>query len=179
MRRATALSIDPGVNAVGWALWDYDKWEHFEAPLCVGVTKPRIGSIDPFEKMTAVLRRMNAAFDLGALKLVVCEWAQFRAGSAVGHSAAVRDDYGHLCHNHGMFHWWALSKNAQFKPAPVSIWKGNLPKQIVEERITRGLGSCLARDGTRITSHAWDAVGIGLWAKGFDLADSKWQKRQQ
>lgn len=164
-----ALSIDTGVNAIGWALWRMSDWAKLVSPCRCGVIRARGAS--PLDRMLNTTKALGllAPGDLG---LVVVEWAQFRAGSSVGHSAASRDDLGHLCHDHGMLHWWACCKGATFKTAPVSAWKGNLPKRVVEERIKRGMGD-KAIDGTRIDSHAWDAVGIGLWAKGFCL-DGKW-----
>lgn len=46
---------------------------------------------------------------------------------------------------------------------PVHAWKGQLPKRVVEERLAKKLGTFFTRD---IKSHAWDAIGIGLWALG-------------
>jgi hypothetical protein len=57
----------------------------------------------------------------------------------------------------------AWGKGAEVKMAPVVQWKGQLPKKVVNKRICKLL-KCSSR---AYTSHAWDAVGIGLWAKGF------------
>lgn len=46
-----------------------------------------------------------------------------------------------------------------------SEWKGQLPKDIVQQRVERILGKSTCRE-LNIRSHAWDAVGIGLWALG-------------
>jgi hypothetical protein len=44
-------------------------------------------------------------------------------------------------------------------------WKGQLPKSIVESRIARALGQRQINE-LHLKSHAWDAVGIGMWALG-------------
>lgn len=48
---------------------------------------------------------------------------------------------------------------------PIHAWKGQLPKDVVQRRIIRTLGvnTCTRLN---IRTHAWDAVGIGLWATG-------------
>jgi hypothetical protein len=47
---------------------------------------------------------------------------------------------------------------------PVADWKGQLPKEVVNKRIVKRLGEAACED---FQTHAWDAVGVGLWAKGF------------
>jgi hypothetical protein len=42
-------------------------------------------------------------------------------------------------------------------------WKGQLPKDVVISRVRRELGDELCQQ-MNIRSHAWDAVGLGLWA---------------
>lgn len=44
-------------------------------------------------------------------------------------------------------------------------WKGQLPKDVIQRRVISRLGAakCI---GLNIRSHAWDAVGLGLWALG-------------
>lgn len=51
-----------------------------------------------------------------------------------------------------------------FWPVPVPMWKGQLPKSVTEERIKKRLTKEEALNP--ISNHAWDAVGIGLWAMG-------------
>jgi len=49
-------------------------------------------------------------------------------------------------------------------PIPVREWKGQLPKAVVIRRIQKELGKEVCED-LGIVTHAWDAVGIGLWAQ--------------
>lgn len=47
-------------------------------------------------------------------------------------------------------------------------WKGQLPKDVVQRRITKHLGEETCR-ALNIRTHAWDAVGIGLWTSGWRI----------
>lgn len=44
-------------------------------------------------------------------------------------------------------------------------WKGQLPKAVVQDRVSRILGKQVCEE-QNIRTHAWDAVGIGLWRLG-------------
>lgn len=46
---------------------------------------------------------------------------------------------------------------------PVNRWKGQLPKDVVNKRVERFYGSNNCKG---FKTHAWDAVGIGLYYKG-------------
>jgi len=44
-----------------------------------------------------------------------------------------------------------------------SGWKGQLPKDVVQRRMTNKYGA-VKMIGLKVKTHAWDAVGIGHWA---------------
>lgn len=44
-----------------------------------------------------------------------------------------------------------------------SGWKGQLPKDVVERRMTRHYGAAVCA-ALNVKTHAWDALGIGEWA---------------
>ena len=52
-----------------------------------------------------------------------------------------------------------------FEPVLPISWKGQLPKSIVRDRI-RGVLGKKETEILGVRSHAWDAVGIGLWKLG-------------
>jgi len=103
---------------------------------------------------------------------VVAEMPEFRAGSAVGHAAASTDSLGMLYFMCGGYS--AVARSVWLKPEFVtpSVWKGQLPKEVVAKRVAAAIG-CEAEDGTPFESHVWDAVGIGLWFMGHKLNDGK------
>lgn len=93
---------------------------------------------------------------------VVCEMPEFFAGAGkmMGWKTG---DLQRLTYLVGLFAG-RLHPRA-FEPVPVHVWKGQLPKRVVQERIEGRLGHDLCR-ALAIETHAWDAVGIGLWALG-------------
>lgn len=52
-----------------------------------------------------------------------------------------------------------------FIPVEINKWKGQLSKKNVTDRIKNKLTKKVCKT-LEIRTHAWDAVGIGLWAKG-------------
>lgn len=100
-----------------------------------------------------------------ALNAAYIEWPSFFA-SAVGHAAAARGDLVKLTFGAG-FVCGQLRREfgCLIEPIPVNDWKGQLPKSVVIGRIRKILGKDACRK-LGIKSHAWDAVGIGLYAKG-------------
>jgi len=165
------VSVDPGVNALGWALWRWDPphRKNLATPdECGIVNAPARLRMTPHQRVDYLADTLCERLDGMRPNMVVVEWAEFRAGDAVGHSAAARDDLGMLCFAAGVLCRWGLESHL----APVSKWKGSLPKRVVHERVVRAVG-VEARNGERFNSHAVDAVGIGLWAKGFNLDDGR------
>ena len=102
--------------------------------------------------------------DAGSTQLFV-EYPSF-FDTAAGTMVAKKGDLLKLTCLVGVMCGWMESKSVKTSLVPVNQWKGQLPKQIVTERIIRYLGEkqCLG-----IKSHAWDAVGIGLHALGISI----------
>lgn len=92
---------------------------------------------------------------------VVCEYPEYFAGSKnMGWKSG---DLQRLTYLVGLFSGRVAP--ARFVPVPVHTWKGQLPKHVVEERLIRRLGNAKALQ-LQPTLHAWDAIGIGMWARG-------------
>lgn len=173
------LSVDVGMNALGWARWVTDlKCPDLSQPDTCGVIKVPSRLIRDTRDGTSWSERFRwlmREFELVAWNghqpdAMALEWPEFRPGSAMGHAAAVRDNLTQLAFAAGAHACMGFLGNHDIKVelVPVSEWKGSLPKQVVENRIRRAIGS-RAVDGTRFESHAWDAIGIGLHAMGFKL----------
>ncbi len=57
--------------------------------------------------------------------------------------------------------------NLKVKLVPVNAWKGQLSKELVIDRIADVMGPVWMKvSGSQFRTHEWDALGIGLWAKG-------------
>ncbi len=78
-----------------------------------------------------------------------------------GHMVARRGDFCKLA----MIAGWEIGILSQFCIVPrlvgIQNWKGQLPKAIVRDRIQNVLGKSFTG-----SEHEWDAVGIGLAARG-------------
>ena len=84
--------------------------------------------------------------------------------NSVGGRAAVGSNHlQRLVFLVGALHNQFITHGILFIPVPVRKWKGQLPKLVVQHRITNLLGNRHCLD---FQKDIWDAVGIGLWAQG-------------
>ena len=170
-RRTTwtgVVTLDPGLGGTGWAYWDYQHNQE-RAPSAVGIVRDKIKNdtlaarcealasslvftLNNFDRLIPASRSSTA---------VIIEFPQHMA-SAAGIAAQAGSVYKltFLCG------YLACS----LQPCDVHVvtpqeWKGQLPKTIIQSRLERVLGKKTCRD-LGIKTHAWDAVGIGLWAMG-------------
>lgn len=184
------LSVDPGVNALGLALWRWGgkRRKKLEPPVRAWVDKLPSSVLknetDWHVKMTRMLEIVRESIckytlnDRLRITALFIEWPEIRSGS-VGHAAAVRGDVSALAYCCGaMCEMMTEPFKVRSKLLAVSEWKGQLPKEVVNKRITRAIGS-KDRSGNAFETHAWDAVGVGLVGKGFALDDPKHFGRQR
>lgn len=161
------LSVDPGLD-FGWALWSIDEWSSCVPPVEVGVVKTRCDDWEQrFYEGQLQVTELLATKRVG---LCFCEWPAFFDGAA-GSMVAGRGDLGKLYAWVGGVMRTAACLMCSFRAVGVAEWKGQLPKRVVCDRIEQRLGDCSSfskRTGKNNEgSHDWDAVGIGLWAKGY------------
>ena len=150
------LSVDPGLQGTGWALWD-----HTGCLIKVGVITP--SQTKPlFSRCRWIANKLQEIEFDNKDFLVVCEYPKF-FDSAMGQMVARRGDLVKLATLIGVIA--GRCKSSSFMPVGVNEWKGTLPKTVVERRIRAIIGEkkCV-RLG--IKTHAWDAVGIGLYKQG-------------
>ena len=95
---------------------------------------------------------------------VFIEWPEFEP-SARGRAAANRGDLGKLYLSASVVAAAGYETGKTVRPIPVSVWKGQLPKKIVAERITDRIGRDAVKE-LKIVSHGFDAVGIGHYVIG-------------
>lgn len=153
------LSIDPGTNGTGWALWERGT----SAPHLTGIITPTGDHWDT--KPLQIMAEFESIFRPTSHQIthVYLEYPtlmQSLGGQVTAKSGAlVKLAYlvGYL--SAGFTAWI----DADVRLITVNEWKGQLPKSLVQKRIERILG-LKACQGYK--SHVWDAVGIGLYAKG-------------
>ena len=154
------LAIDPGLNGTGWAMWHPPR---SPAPTAAGVLRKRFDNYVVTanwlaDELQKVINRRKVGM------IVTCEFPEYQTG-ATRTMGWMRGDLQKLTYLVGVLSRMVHDQGAVFEPVPVSQWKGQLPKDIVIDRIQHALG---ARTCTKlgITTHAWDATGIGLWRLG-------------
>lgn len=183
------LAVDPGINGTGWALWKSRSAlgkRLSSEPDMVGVMRKRFDSFvgatnwlaDELYVATGMARwtcsaHRSAVCGCGPKPaiIVTCEFPEFQT-SASRSMGWMRGDLQKLTYLVGAIGYMTYARLAEknhpgslFEPVPVSQWKGQLPKTVVESRIRDTLGNRVC-ERLDIKTHAWDAVGIGLWRLG-------------
>lgn len=153
------LAVDPGIN-LGWAFWPEGK----KYPTQCGVIKPHKKFEDFSVSMHSTIHQFGKIVLRLKPKYVVCEWPQSFT-SVGGRAAAGAGSIIKLAFGIGQVALVAIVCKAKFISVPVAQWKGNLSKQIVIKRIKKRLPESRI-EYLEPESHAWDAIGIGLFCKG-------------
>lgn len=150
------MAIDPGLQGTGIAIWRGPS----HVPHIVDVLKgPRGGEwMDRVEVIASFVREFYREHSIGE---VVCEMMEFH-----GTARSMMSWHGDLQRTliligsiHGRTH------KADWRLTPPSEWKGQLPKSVTIHRVQKAIG-LRACHQLKIHTHAWDAVGIGLWHRG-------------
>jgi Holliday junction resolvasome RuvABC endonuclease subunit len=145
------LSVDPGLNSCGWALWDHELWP--PVPMETGLITPK-RSDSLGVRMAHVQGKLYRRYPVTHL---VVEMPHYQE-SMVGSFGWKTGDLQKLVLLVGFLvadNWGAVTL---VNPRE---WKGQLPKAVVEERIRKRLGT---KACAGFKKDIWDAVGIGLWA---------------
>lgn len=176
----TFLTIDPGVN-IGVALWDYDKKERTDPPLCVGSFKPVSPDAgwenhiqDTHRQFLYWVQRTCGTWDRGRIALNIQEAFIEYPAFFDTHGGTIVAKEGSLVKLAFSVGWLASILDRYNTPITltrVQDWKGQVKKATTRKRIVKRLGPSVQwfvpiHQNGRLDEHGWDAVGIGLWARG-------------
>jgi hypothetical protein len=103
---------------------------------------------------------------LSFLGMVAIEFPVTFQASARGNAAVTKGDLYKLCYLIGQYGRVAAEFGAEVRLIEVTTWKGHLPKSVTEDRLRMDVPGM---KDAQISSHAWDAVGIGWFVKGFRI----------
>lgn len=159
LKKRDVLAVDPGISGTGVAWWRANALVPSET-FVFNAPKKYAWWI----RAALLAEMVMDVVDRYKIPVVVCECPQF-FGGAGGEMVAARGDLVKLSIAVGAMVGQAqkMVHAVDFWPVEVNTWKGQLKKEIVNKRILRTLGASFC-DG--LHSHDWDAVGIGLWARG-------------
>lgn len=160
------LAIDPGLQGTGIAIFKMG----VPRPRHVTVLKPRAGKYKdwPDRVDDLVMQIRDLAINSGVTHVIseMMEMHQsprammmWKTGDLQRTVFLVGALYGCLMSAHDDI-------TLEFKLTTPSEWKGQLPKSVTINRINKLLGKGVGQE-LGIETHAWDAVGIGLWHMGF------------
>jgi hypothetical protein len=166
----TVLTVDPGVEGA-FAFWESRVFDEEPDPERDELGPAHVELFDGakvrqtsdwWDRAAMANFLFEEALNRRAVCAVACEWARYM-GSGGGSAVAESGSLVKLIHVTSLFAATAVKRGVAFLPVPVNLWKGQLPKKIVAQRIRL----VLPKRSRRYKSHMWDAVGIGLWLKGF------------
>lgn len=155
------ISVDPGVGGTGYAYWHDSEL----------VTYGTIHFHQNCETWEQRMRDVGFGF-LQMLKVVnvanilVMESPVFMRGFG-GYTVASTGDLVKLAMLTGHLTARVYDRSAWTKLELVepSKWKGQLPKKVVENRVRKLLPG-IFDPKKKVSNHAFDAIGIGLWKLG-------------
>lgn len=151
------LSVDPGLGGTGLACWIDGELIRTEVIIA---HNRKADFTDRAESIAQQVRVI--AVNHGA-ESIACEYPEYFANSASGEMVARRGDLLKLTFLVGVIA--GRCAPVDFVAVPVGVWKGQVSKDTIERRIRRRLGDSLCRS-MGIRTHAWDAVGVGLYMQG-------------
>jgi Holliday junction resolvasome RuvABC endonuclease subunit len=153
------ISVDPGLNGTGWAIFNSGK--KGISLLDVGVITDR--KSDSFQKRGEnILKDLEVIMDGREMFELAVEFPSFFQSSH-GEMVARRGDLVKLAWFVGVISGAVIARDMPLRIVEVNEWKGQLKKDVVIRRIERKFPEVSEH---KIKTHAWDAVGIGLYCLG-------------
>jgi hypothetical protein len=150
------ISVDPGVTGTGYAIWKERRL------LDVGTLHFRKEQTNWLDRARTVVGLLEHIMASCALTTFVIEYPNFMQGSG-GRMVAASGDLVKLSVLTGMMVNVGCRQCRNVRLVSPNEWKGQLPKDVCQSRIIKampGMGM------EKISNHAYDAIGIGLWAQG-------------
>lgn len=138
------LAIDPGVAGSGVAVW------------LAGEKYPCFNEAVKKKDRKAYRNYFAELLHKFEVKYVMIEKPAFQ-NSVKGQMALRKGDLIELTLFVGGMEMALMELGAEVELIDVSLWKGQLPKEVVNTRIKSVFPEVNAK------SHDWDAIGIGLW----------------
>jgi len=161
--KSLSMTIDPGVNGTGVAIWDShagvpnNKIPIFANTMSIG------GRMHWRNKVESYMHTILSILDVYSGCNYVYIEEPIYMESAKGQVSARSDALEKLIYCASFYAGYLTAMNQKVEFIRIIDWKGNMPKDVVERRIRKILGDSICEN---IHNHAWDAVGIGLHLQG-------------
>lgn len=153
------LAVDPGSNGTGWAILNENDAHVIDFGTVHG------HSTDWHTKSMEILKEMSKIYSRISIGRVYIESPVFMRGHG-GYTTASTGSLVKLAALFGALYFTSAMHHITI-PVEPSQWKGQLPKKTCNNRIKMILEQKrLYGNVGRVSTHALDAIGIGLWAVG-------------
>lgn len=151
------LSVDPGIGGTGVAYWK-------EGQLLKATTlRPKYVPNSSWEKnVTNISSQFAQLVASSEAELAIFEAPVFFSGA--GRVVAESGDLCKLAMLCGMYIYIVGDLQISYQLITPAHWKGQLPKKVAATRIEKEMGRDFPTE--RLSNHAVDAIGIGLWHLG-------------
>ena len=172
----TVITLDTGMSGTGIAVWSDQRIYELEPPLAVGnvyptklQSKPLYSANDSWWfRAASVMGHLTRWLTMWNPVLVVAEFPEFFQSSARGHAATTEGDTFKMAYFAGCIGNWCEVSGVEYKLITPREWKGQTSKETIERRIRVRLSDeRWAGWDAALSAHAVDAVGMGLWLKGY------------
>lgn len=161
--RMNVITIDPGLGGTGYCIWDKD-WNLLSAGIVTSKTKAIKSATQEIKTSEMCSYVTKIAQQNQAVKGFIEYPRKF--GGAGGNMVANRGDLVKLSTFVGFLAGSLSSVGITPEYVDVLTWKGQLPKDVVNRRITKLLSKKELSLLSPKRSHDWDACGIGLFMQG-------------
>jgi hypothetical protein len=153
------MTIDPGLQGTGIAIWKDRRLVYTTV-----LTSRGAESSDWIDRVNRIAVQVQELAIEYHVREMVSEWMEMHQ-SARAQMMWKSGDFQRTLFLIGTIYGLCEHFVVEFTTIPPSKWKGQLPKSVTINRVKKILGPSIgARLG--IETHAWDAVGIGLWHLG-------------
>jgi Holliday junction resolvasome RuvABC endonuclease subunit len=147
---ATIITIDPGLAGTGYAIWN-QQWDLMGHGVLTCKSAKNI-----YQQLHFYGMKIKEVVDDCCSDMMYIEYPAFFQ-SAKGSVTAAG---GGLVKLTILVGYLSAILDIEFRFVEVNKWKGQLPKNVIINRIKA------IYPGIQAKTHAWDAIGIGLYIKG-------------
>jgi hypothetical protein len=164
------LSVDPGVSGAGFSLWNEEDWcrRPVKPYMCGNLYAPK-RCRDYIDRTDDIIKQLLRLVEGGKVDEIWCEMPEFMDGAS-GRMVATKGDLAKLTLFTGAVFGMCIMRGIRFHPVEPSKWKGQTSKEMVARKILHILPEI---EELNIRNHAWDAVGIGLWAQNYYVRNAR------
>lgn len=160
-----AVSVDPGLEGTGWAVWDRSSWDDLAPPVASGCLKPAAhwpARWQWWQVADGIAQNLQSICQRFDVRAGYVEKPMFMEGGR-GIVSARDDALVKLTATFGIVVGKCGGPHRPFCPVPIPLWKGQTKSTLIESRIRKRFPK-LKTEGS--TDHEIDAIGIGLYCKG-------------